>query len=549
MVNSRKLYTILILLVLFSSSILSAQSTKFKQKLSWVEDKNAFDYKVEIRGVETSYKSLLESDTSFVEVSLPAGKYRYRVYAFDFLGRQASVSDWRDFTVLKAVQPQVVNKEKTVVPVKDDKKVSIPVDVKSIEEDSKVELVNKETNQVVEGKLDVKVDDKNQLVASEAVFPMVEEGNWVVKVTNPSGLFTESEEIKVESNVTRQQLEAERKAEEDRIAAERRAEEERIAAEEERLAVERRAKEERIAAERRAEEERIAAEKERLAVERKAEEEERLAAERKAEEESLAAERKAEEERLAQARKAEQERLEAERNAEEERLATERKAEEESLAAERKAEEERLAAVEEQQAAEEKLAKAEVKKNKPVADFSMLVGGGALINIYDGSLLKYNNQTLWKKETDSSVLPEVNVRMAYLPVKFDGWKAGVELAAQTSILYFDNEYIQSYLPFTVVELNWEIQRKLGTDKFLLALKLGGSASIINEIAKYKQDTEEERQASEAAFVNWGAQAGLSFVFIPVKNFEIELGCDFNHVFIPEMPTGNINTYLVMGVRL
>ena len=513
MVNSRKLYTILILLVLFSSSILSAQSTKFKQKLSWVEDKNAFDYKVEIRGVETSYKSLLESDTSFVEVSLPAGKYRYRVYAFDFLGRQASVSDWRDFTVLKAVQPQVVNKEKTVVPVKDDKKVSIPVDVKSIEEDSKVELVNKETNQVVEGKLDVKVDDKNQLVASEAVFPMVEEGNWVVKVTNPSGLFTESEEIKVESNVPRQQLEAERKAEEERIAAERRAEEERIAAEEERLA-----------------------------VERKAEEEERLAAERKAEEESLAAERKAEEERLAQARKAEQERLEAERNAEEERLAAERKAEEESLAAERKAEEELLAA-------EEELAKAEAKKNKPAADFSMLVGGGALINIYDGSLLKYNNQTLWKKETDSSVLPEVNVRMAYLPVKFDGWKTGVELAAQTSILYFENEYIQSYLPFTVVELNWEIQRKLGTDKFLLALKLGGSASIINEIAKYKQDTEEERQASEAAFVNWGAQAGLSFVFIPVKNFEIELGCDFNHVFIPEMPTGNINTYLVMGVRL
>ncbi|MDY4985138.1 MAG: hypothetical protein SO112_03875 [Treponema sp.] len=502
MVNSRKLYTILILLVLFSSSILSAQSTKFKQKLSWVEDKNAFDYKVEIRGVETSYKSLLESDTSFVEVSLPAGKYRYRVYAFDFLGRQASVSDWRDFTVLKAVQPQVVNKEKTVVPVKDDKKVSIPVDVKSIEEDSKVELVNKETNQVVEGKLDVKVDDKNQLVASEAVFPMVEEGNWVVKVTNPSGLFTESEEIKVETNVARQQLEAERKAEKDRIAAERRAEEERIAAEEERLAVERRAEEER------------------LAVERKAEEEERLAAERKAEEESLAAERKAEEERLAQARKVEQERLEAERKAEEERLA-----------------------------AEEELAKAEVKKNKPSADFSMLVGGGALINIYDGSLLKYNNQTLWKKETDSSVLPEVNVRMAYLPVKFDGWKTGVELAAQTSILYFENEYIQSYLPFTVVELNCEIQRKLGTDKFLLALKLGGSASIINEIAKYKQDTEEERQASEAAFVNWGAQTGLSFVFIPVKNFEIELGCDFNHVFIPEMPTGNINTYLVMGVRL
>ena len=479
MVNSRKLYTILILLVLFSSSILSAQSTKFKQKLSWVEDKNAFDYKVEIRGVETSYKSLLESDTSFVEVSLPAGKYRYRVYAFDFLGRQASVSDWRDFTVLKAVQPQVVNKEKTVVPVKDDKKVSIPVDVKSIEEDSKVELVNKKTNQVVEGKLDVKVDDKNQLVASEAVFPMVEEGNWVVKVTNPSGLFTESEEIKVESNVTRQQLEAERKAEEERIAAERRAEEERIAAEEE-----------------------------------------RLAAERKAEEESLAAERKAEEERLAQARKVEQERLEAERKADEERLA-----------------------------AEEELAKAEVKKNKPAADFSMLVGGGALINIYDGSLLKYNNQTLWKKETDSSVLPEVNVRMAYLPVKFDGWKTGVELAAQTSILYFENEYIQSYLPFTVVELNCEIQRKLGTDKFLLALKLGGSASIINEIAKYKQDTEEERQASEGAFVNWGAQAGLSFVFIPVKNFEIELGCDFNHVFIPEMPTGNINTYLLMGVRL
>ena len=83
MVNSRKLYIILILLVLFSSSILSAQSTKFKQKLSWVEDKNAFDYKVEIRGVETSRSLAFTNDPYVLLVGALGGILGYLIFDFE----------------------------------------------------------------------------------------------------------------------------------------------------------------------------------------------------------------------------------------------------------------------------------------------------------------------------------------------------------------------------------------------------------------------------------------------------------------------------------
>lgn len=494
MVNRRKLFTCIFFLIFAAGTFISAQERKFSQQLSWVADKNAFDYKVEIRGVDSDYKSLLESEKTFVEVSLPAGEYKYRVYAFDFLGRQASVSDWRNFTVIKALPPKIENTTKEVVPVKGEEKITIPVEVQGIETDSTVVLVNTETKKEVKGKLEVKTNEKKELVASEAVFPQLDEGNWVMKVTNPSGLSTESEKITVEPQKTRAQIAAEKKAEEDRIAAEKKAEEDRITAE-------KKAAEEKKLAEKRAEEERIAAEK--------AAEEKRLAEERRIAEEKLAAQRKAEEERLA---------------------------------AEKKAEEERKA--------EEKLAKAEAKKNKPAADFTMLFGGGCSINLY-------GMNSLFKGDTSNTIstlmdyMPAVDLRIGWLPIKSNGWKTGFEITGVGAYGMIMNEYIRADFPILINQFNLVLQRQLFTPKFLLSLKIGGSIFIIEESFVSLQD-------ENAPFFNFkdmqgiagpGVQGGVSLVLIPTKHFEMELGADFNHLFSPDMSAGCINSYLVMGVRL
>jgi len=573
MANRKRFLTFLLFLILAAGSLVSAQEHKFNQKLSWVADKNAFSYKVELRGVDSDFKLTQETDTTYIDVSLPAGQFKYRVYAYDFLGRQASVSEWRNFKVIKAVSPKVTNAEKTVVPVKEESEVKIPVNVASIEKDSTVELVNKETKEVVKGKLDIQTNEKQELVASKAVFPPVKEGNWVVKVTNPSGLYTESEEIKVEPKITQAEIEAARKAEEKRLAEEearKRREEERLAAErkadEDRLAAERRAEEERIAAEKKAEEDRLAAEAERLAAERKAEEE-RLAAEQREAEKRLAAEQKETEARLAAEQKAAEERLKAEqREAEarlaaeqkeaEKRLAAEQKAAEEQLKAEKKEAEERLAAEKKAAQEQEKLAKAqakadekELKRQKPVKDFTLLFGGSCYKNFYNTAFDSLNISQGTGIQQYIDYLPGINLQMGILPVKNKVIKTGFELNTTATFSFIKNDYITAYFPMELFQLNYVLQFRIVKDVFLLSLKGGGSVFMIEEAVVYSKKADKFDMNAITGTIGPGVQGGVGLVLIPTRNFEMELGAQFTHLFIAQQMAGYGQAYFVMGVRL
>lgn len=328
---------------------LTGQEHILKQKLSWQADKNAFRYEVEIQNLSSKSISHYETTDNFIEVSLKAGLYQYRVIAYDFLDRKASVSSWRSFTVEKALQP-VIDDMPNNVAVSEKDKLSFDVDVSSITEETEVLLVNTATNKVVKGEFEIKKESDGGEKTNQVVFPKVEEGSWQMKITNPGGLSVTSEEISVvskkedavelavENPETKRydqkiieevlkKKEPSKKEKEEVARAEElaRVEEEKRIAEEERLRAE---EEKRIAEEKaRAEEEkRIAEEKSR------AEEEKRIAEEKaRAEEEKRIAEEKAraEEERLRveELARAEEEKRIAEENArveEERRLAKEK---------------------------------------------------------------------------------------------------------------------------------------------------------------------------------------------------------------------------------
>ena len=72
------------------------------QRLTWTGDEYAMRYEVIIEKEEGGeYANVLREFTeeSFIEVSLPSGKYRCQVIPYDFLNQPVPVTEWMDFEV------------------------------------------------------------------------------------------------------------------------------------------------------------------------------------------------------------------------------------------------------------------------------------------------------------------------------------------------------------------------------------------------------------------------------------------------------------------
>jgi hypothetical protein len=84
---------------------------RFVQLLNWDEQENALYYEVEIeRQAGELWNGVLSRKTEalFFESSLEPGTYRYRVRSYDFLERPGPASDWIQFVILPASQPEIL---------------------------------------------------------------------------------------------------------------------------------------------------------------------------------------------------------------------------------------------------------------------------------------------------------------------------------------------------------------------------------------------------------------------------------------------------------
>lgn len=223
------------------------EKNSFEQKIQWEQDENASEYKVEIRDVESGKKYYFETEENFVNLNLPASRYEYQVTVLNSFGRVQTASGWNSFEIFKAELPEIVKvQKKSVVPSKDDD-FFIETDIKNVNEDSAVSLVNEKTGKTIKGSLVMqKSAGKNGKTATKVKFPKVENGEWKLIVENPLGQKTESASIQVVDQKTEEARIAAEKAERERLA---KAEEEKRLAEEARIAEEKRLEEEKIASE------------------------------------------------------------------------------------------------------------------------------------------------------------------------------------------------------------------------------------------------------------------------------------------------------------
>ena len=89
-------------------------SLLFYQRLKWEEGEYAVSYQIILERkrenldvfTEVMRKNVAES---FVDISVPAGEYRFRVMSFNILGLVDSQSDWEYFTVIQAHKPSIVD--------------------------------------------------------------------------------------------------------------------------------------------------------------------------------------------------------------------------------------------------------------------------------------------------------------------------------------------------------------------------------------------------------------------------------------------------------
>ena len=85
---------------------------RFFQRLVWIGGEYALRYEVVVeREVDGTFITQLQefTETPFIEVSLPPGRYRFHVISYDLLDRPEETSQWVNMEVRSAVQPELID--------------------------------------------------------------------------------------------------------------------------------------------------------------------------------------------------------------------------------------------------------------------------------------------------------------------------------------------------------------------------------------------------------------------------------------------------------
>ena len=519
----KRFFSLIVCLFFAAGTSLLYAQTKSKnaktystQTLRWSADPNVLEYRIEIQDISGNIIQTVTTENNSLEISLPNGKYKYKITAYDLLGRESVNSGWNQLEVLKASQP-AISMEQTLESLEEDgKTLELDVEIKDVTTGSKVELVNPETGETIAGNLlidsAIDADASEVLHASKSFFENVPEGKWQLVVTNPSGLFSESEPFEVQDTMKEKRLAAE-KSEKERL------ERERLEAE-------------------RIEQERLAAEQERL-------ERERLEAER-IEQERLA-EELAEQERIA-AELAAREKLENDVAANPNVPVNGLKYTDDiiSMASQIFEEEEMnddyyddLEIPDDEEIEAQRKAERHEKWLNYDRKFYVNAGVGANFCLYDNDFIS--------KYFMNGFTPSFTARIDFLPFHKNKWRFGLEIAGSRTCYTYSNVYYDLKLDMNMLQTNLIYRFSFAKNKLWLSVKGGGGISLMQTNLIFKVETSEKHNISEN-FAYFMAGGGLSLTIVPKQLIIFEIGADYTNIFMNDVSTGLISPYITAGIR-
>lgn len=160
------------------------------QRLSWeaVEDIKGFEFRLEKREFKSPWKLIDKKvvNDNFIDVSLPPGKYRYRVAVINLLNQIETISDYRNFDVRIALRPEVSSVSPKIIYFDELKDNFIIINGKNFHEDT-VFVLKKTLGGSFKGEiLDIEKNGKQIKVGFD--LSKFNPGEYVLTVTDPSGL-------------------------------------------------------------------------------------------------------------------------------------------------------------------------------------------------------------------------------------------------------------------------------------------------------------------------------------------------------------------------
>ncbi|ULQ59478.1 hypothetical protein K7I13_13535 [Brucepastera parasyntrophica] len=87
---------------------------RFIQMLEWPRQSHVRRYEIIVERQDDESREYTEFlresvETNYIEISIPAGEYRYRLVVYNLLNRADGESDWLHFSVFRAIQPELEN--------------------------------------------------------------------------------------------------------------------------------------------------------------------------------------------------------------------------------------------------------------------------------------------------------------------------------------------------------------------------------------------------------------------------------------------------------
>jgi hypothetical protein len=171
---------------------------RFIQLLKWEEQENVLYYEVEIeKQAEESWERALAGKTemSFLEVSLAPGMYRCRVMSYDFLERPGPASEWIQFEILPAKQPELLRFTPEVFYLDEDVTWVINISGRNLADGIDIFL------QGPQGRLikpdTVTVGQPGNEVRLTFSYVQLNTGDYIIHVMNPGGLTAELQTFRI----------------------------------------------------------------------------------------------------------------------------------------------------------------------------------------------------------------------------------------------------------------------------------------------------------------------------------------------------------------
>ncbi|MDR3191679.1 MAG: hypothetical protein LBT87_01290 [Treponema sp.] len=171
---------------------------RFVQFLKWEGQENVFYYEVEIeKQAEELWEGLFAGKTelSFLEVSLTAGAYRYRVKPYDLLERPGPAADWIQFEVLPAKQPEPLRFSPEAFYLDEDTIWGLNIFGRNLVDGIEILLAGPQGRVIKPGTVTVgRSENEARLTFS---YEQLDTGDYTVHVTNPGGLTMEIQTFRI----------------------------------------------------------------------------------------------------------------------------------------------------------------------------------------------------------------------------------------------------------------------------------------------------------------------------------------------------------------